>query len=171
MRDGAFVAGSTMAAGFFGTVCVAYFTPYFFAISDRETDQRTAWNRFLRRFRSFVGNGDIIQGIARRIDPGWRNSSSGRTPDKTANGLLTAEVIHWAALLASIPAITAGFVYNYLVFACVLASVNIVYNILPILLIRETRRRIRKILLRRGTVRNNTVDHGTNAVAINDHAS
>jgi hypothetical protein len=39
-----------------------------------------------------VGNGDIIQGIARRIDPSWQNPNSGRTPEKTANWLVEGSI-------------------------------------------------------------------------------
>ena len=52
----------------------------------------------LRLFRVFVGNGDAIQAVARRIDPGWQNPYAGRTPQVTARWLASLELVHWAAL-------------------------------------------------------------------------
>ena len=141
----ALIAGAMSAAGFAGTILVAKFAPQCFAVSDGQVGRKTVYSGFLRRFRSLVGNGDMIQSFARRIDPSWRNPYSWQTPQKTANFIFTAEVIHWAALIASIAPIAVGFWYNYLVFSYIFLVVNLVYNILPIPLIRETRRRLSRI--------------------------
>lgn len=170
-RVAAIIAGTLMVVGFAGTVGVARFAPRYFAVSGRETGQQTVLSQFLKRFRSLVGDGDFIQGIARRIDPGWQNSWSARNPEKAANSLMTAEVIHWAALIASIGPINAGLLCDYQVFAYVFAAANLVYNIFPILLIRDTRRRVKRICQRMSIVQGNAINGESNAAAVNEPAT
>jgi hypothetical protein len=100
-------------------------------------------------FRAFVGNGDVIQAVARRIDPDWLNPYAGRTPRQTMAWLESLELTHWAALAGSVAPVSAMFAFGrpWLGMAYVVA--NLVYNVGPNLLIRDTRRRLLRVVGRR----------------------
>jgi hypothetical protein len=86
----ALVASGLMAAGFVGTFWLA---PTLLAVSPRPARRGTARRALLRLYRVFVGNGDAIQALARRIDAGWQNPYTGRTPQETTRWLASMEVI------------------------------------------------------------------------------
>jgi hypothetical protein len=141
----ALLAGGLMAAGFAGTLLLA---PPLMAVSPRPARPGSAMRALLRLFRVFVGNGDAIQAVARRIDPGWQNSYAGRTPQETARWLASMELIHWAALVASAAPVAAAFWYGHRVLGIVYVVANLVYNVAPNLVIRDTRRRLLRIVQR-----------------------
>jgi hypothetical protein len=107
---------------------------------------------FLRRFRRLVGIGDIIQSVARYIDPQWKNPFSGRVPAETVKWLTTMELLHWSALVGSVPPMTAAFAYGYQMFVIIYLLANLVYNIAPILVIQNTRQRLQQVARMRGAV-------------------
>src|SRR5262249_1585324 len=120
----------------------------FMAVSPRSARGRTIWQTLLRLFRVFVGNGEAIQKLARWIDPAWRNPLSGRTPQQTAAWLASMEQMHWAVLVASIAPIAAAFWFGHHVLGFVYVAANVLYNIAPNLVIRDTRRRLLWIVRR-----------------------
>ena len=141
----ALLVGGLMAGGFVGTLWLA---PRLMAVSPRPASRRTLWQAVLRRFRVFVGNGEAIQAVARRIDPEWRNPLSGRTLHQTATWLASMEQMHWAVLAASIAPIAATFWYGHHVLGFAYVAANLLYNIAPNLVIRDTRRRLLRITRR-----------------------
>ena len=145
----ALLAGGLMVAGFAG---VLVFPPPWLRLSASGVSRPAASRGALRLLRMFVGNGDVVQAVARRIDPGWQNSHAGRTPQQTLRWLESMERVHWAALAASIAPITAAFYYGYYLFGAVYVAANLLYNIAPNLVIRDTRRRLMRVVQRRATV-------------------
>jgi hypothetical protein len=138
----AWLAGGAMACGFVGALWLA---PSLMTVSPHPARRGTSWQSFLRLFRVFVGNGEAIQGVARWIDPDWRNPFSGRTPQQTACWLASLEQMHWAVLGASIAPIAAAFWYGHHVLGFVYVAANVLYNVVPNLVIRDTRRRLLRI--------------------------
>ena len=149
----ALVAGGLMAAGFVGTFWLA---PRILPVSPRPARRGTARRALLRLYRMFVGNGDAIQALARRIDPGWQNPYTGRTPQQTAHWLASMEVMHWALLAASVPPIAAALWYGHPILGSVAVAANVLFNLAPNLVMRDTRRRLLRLSDR-------TVAPGTNA--------
>ncbi len=141
----ALLVGGLMAGGFVGTLRLA---PRLMAVSPRPAPRGTAWHALLRSFRVLVGNGDAIQAVARWIDPHWQNPFAGRTPPQTACWLASLEKMHWSVLVASIAPIAAAFWYGHHVLGFVYVAANMLYNIAPNLVIRDTRRRLLRITQR-----------------------
>lgn len=132
-----------MAAGFVGSLWLA---PRLLAVSPRPARRGTARRALLRLYRVFVGNGDAIQALARRIDPGWHNPYPGRTPQETARWLASVEVIHWALLVALVAPATAALWYGHYVLGFVCLAANVLYNLVPNLVMRDTRARLLRLL-------------------------
>lgn len=105
--------------------------------------------RLLRWCRNFVGNGDHIQQLARRVDPYWKNPYSGSSPKQTANWLIAAEVFHWAILAGTLPLILAALAFHRWWPILFYLPGNLLYNLVPILVLRETRSRVIRIYVRR----------------------
>ncbi len=131
-----------MAAGFVGSLWLA---PKLLAVSPRPARRGTARRALLRLYRVFVGYGDAIQALARRIDPGWQNPYTGRTPQETAYWLASGEVVHWALLVASVPPVAAAFWYGHHVLGFVCVAANVLYNVAPNLVSRDTRQRLLRL--------------------------
>ena len=142
----AWLAGGLMAAGFVGTLWLA---PSLVHLSPQVSPSGPARRALLRRFRMFVGTGDAVQALARRIDPGWRNPNAGRRPDETARWLASMELMHWATLVGSIAPTAVAFIYGHIVLSLVYLVANLVYNIVPNLVIRETRQPLQRVQKRR----------------------
>jgi hypothetical protein len=136
------VAIGLMAAGFVGTFWLA---PRLLAVSPRLAGRGTAWRAVLRLYRRFVGNGDTIQALARRIDPGWQNPYTGRTPHETAHWLASVEVIHWALLAASVPPVAAALGYGHHILGLVGVAATVLFNVAPNLVMRDTRKRLLRL--------------------------
>jgi hypothetical protein len=102
----------------------------------------------LRYFRMFVGNGDLMQSLARRIDPQWQNPYASRTPQETVGWLASMELMHWAVFAGSIAPIAAAFTFDHRLLGVLYLLANLVYNVAPILVIRDTRRRFLRIVSR-----------------------
>ena len=118
------------------------------ALTQRPIPRGTTWRKLLRLYRKLVGNGDAIQALAHRIDPGWQNFCSGRTPNETVRWLALAEVGHWALLAASIAPTAAAFRYGHYGLGVICALANILFNIFPNFVIRDTRRRLQRFSTR-----------------------
>lgn len=136
------VAIGLMAAGFVGTFWLA---PRLLPVSPRPARRGTARRALLRLYRMFVGNGDAIQALARRIDPGWQNPYPGSTPQETACWLASVEVMHWALLAASVPPVAAALWYGHYVLGLVGVAANVLFNVAPNLVMRDTRRRLLRL--------------------------
>ncbi|MEW6306909.1 MAG: hypothetical protein AB1705_25885, partial [Verrucomicrobiota bacterium] len=108
----------------------------------------TARRAFLRFYRVFVGNGDAIQALARRIDPSWQNPHTSRTPQETGCWLASVEVMHWALLAASVPPTAAALWYGHYFLGLVSLGANVLFNVAPNLVIRDTRRRLLRLSMR-----------------------
>lgn len=105
--------------------------------------------RLLRWCRTFVGNGDLIQQVARRVDPNWKNPYSGWCPKQTAGWLIAAEVVHWAILAGTLPLFVAALAFHTWWPILFYLPGNLIYNLVPILVLRETRSRVVRIHVRR----------------------
>jgi hypothetical protein len=138
----AVLASGLMAAGFAGSLWLA---PKLLAVSPRPARHGRAWRALLRLYRGFVGYGDAIQALARRIDPEWQNPYTGRTPQETAYRLASGEVAHWALLVASAPAVAAALWYGHHVLGFVCMVATVLYNLAPNLVARDTRRRLLRL--------------------------
>ena len=138
----ALLASGLMAAGFVGSLWLA---PKLLAVSPRPARRGTARRALLRLYRVFVGNGDAIQALARRIDPGWQNPYTGRTPQETACWLASVEVIHWALLAASVAPVAAALWYGHYVLGFVCVAANVLFNVAPNLVMRDTRQRLLRL--------------------------
>jgi len=154
------VVSGLMAAGFVGTFWLA---PRLLAVSPRAARRGTARRALLRLYRVFVGNGDAIQALARRIDPGWQNPYSGRTPQETAYWLASIEVMHWALLAASLPPVAAALWYGHYVFGLVGVAANVLFNVAPNLVMRDTRQRLLRLSGRTPAAGTNTDRAGGDA--------
>lgn len=128
-----------MATGFVGTFWLA---GRLLTVSPRPARRGTARRALLRLYRVFVGNGDAIQALARRIDPGWQNPYTGRTPHETACWLASIEVMHWALLAASVPPVAAALWHGHHVLGLVGVAANVLFNLAPNLVMRDTRMRL-----------------------------
>jgi hypothetical protein len=156
------VAIGLMAAAFVGTFWLA---GRLLAVSPRPARRGTARRALLRLYRVFVGNGDAIQALARRIDPGWQNPHTGRAPQETAYWLASMEVMHWALLAASVAPVAAALWYGHYVLGLVCVAVNVLFNLAPNLVMRETRRRLLRLSGRTSAAGTNTDRFGGDAAA------
>jgi len=100
----------------------------------------------VRWCRRFVGNGDLVQSIARWIDPQWKNPYSGQSPQQTFRWLTAMELFHWAALIGSIAPVLAAFCFGYRTFGLAYLLANLLYNIVPIQVVRDSRERLQRII-------------------------
>jgi len=158
----ALVASGLMAAGFVGTLWLA---PTLLAVSPRPARRGTARRALLRLYRVFVGNGDAIQALARRIDPEWQNPYTGRTPQETAYWLASMEVMHWALLAASVAPIAAALWYGHHALGFVCVAITVLFNAAPNLVIRDTRRRLLRLSGRTAAAGTNTDRSGGDVAA------
>lgn len=131
-----------MVLGFAGTIWLA---PMLMAVTPHPVRRGTAAWKVLRLFRAFVGNGDAIQMVARRIDPGWQNPYDGRSAKQTTAWLMSMEMMHWATFVGSIPPVVAAFLYGFYALGFTYVLGNLLYNLAPNLVIRDTRRRLLRI--------------------------
>jgi len=138
----ALLAGGLMAAGFVGSL---WLVPKLLAWSPRPARRGTAWRAPLRLYRVFVGYGDAIQALARRIDPAWQNPYTGRSPQETAYRLACGEVGHWALLVATVPPVAAAFWHGHHILGFVCVAGNALYNVAPNLVSRDTRQRLLRL--------------------------
>ena len=158
----ALLASGLMAAGFVGSLWLA---PTLLALSPRPARRGMARRGLLRLYRLFVGNGDAIQALARRIDPAWQNPFTGGTPQETAHRLASVEVIHWALLAASVGPVAAALWYGHHVLGFVCVAANVLFNLAPNLVIRDTRQRLLRLAGRTPAAGTNTDRSGGDAAA------
>ena len=158
----ALLAGGLMAAGFVGTFWLA---PTLLPVPPHPARRGTARRALLRLYRMFLGNGDAIQALARRIDPGWQNPYPGRTPQETAHWLASMEVMHWALLVASVPPVAAALWYGHYVLGLLGVAANVLFNIAPNLVMRDTRQRLLRLSGRTPAAGTNTDRSGGDAPA------
>lgn len=156
------VAIGLMAAGF---VAPFWLARRLLPVSPGPARRGTARRGLLRLYRVFVGNGDAIQGLARRIDPGWQNPYTGRTPHETAYWLASVEVMHWALLAASVPLVAAALWYGHYALGLVGVAANVLFNLAPNLVMRDTRRRLLRLSGRTPAAGANTDRSGGDAAA------
>jgi len=161
-RGAALLASVLMAAGFVGTLC---FAPMLLAVSPGPTRRGTAQRALLRLYRMFVGYGDAIQALARRIDPQWQNPYTGRTPQETAGWLASVEVIHWALLGASVAPVAVALWYGHYVLGVVCVVANVLFNVGPNLVMRDTRKRLLRLSARTPAAGTNSDRSGDDAAA------
>jgi hypothetical protein len=135
----ALLTSGLTVAGFVGSLWLA---PTLLAVSPLPASRGTARRELLRLYRVFVGYGDAIQALARRIDPAWQNPYSVRTPQETTRWLASVEVIHWALLVASSAPVAAAFWYGHYVLGFVCLVATVLFNIAPNLVMRDTRQRL-----------------------------
>jgi len=147
----ALAAGGLMVAAFVGVLLLA---PRWMQVAPRPPREAPLSRGLLRFYRAFVGNGDAIQAVARWIDPQRSNPYAGRSPKETARWLASMELMHWAALAASIPPMTAAFIHGYTTLGSVYLVANLFYNLLPNIVIRDTRRRLLRITQRTELAKN-----------------
>jgi hypothetical protein len=138
----ALLTACLMVIGFAGTF---WLVPPLMAVAPHPVRRRTARWILLRLFRAFVGNGDAIQVMARRIDPGWQNPYAGRSAHHTAVWLASMEMMHWATLIGSVAPVVAAFLYGFYALGFTYVVGNLLYNFAPNLVIRDTRRRLLRI--------------------------
>ncbi len=136
------LTGGLMVTGFAGTLLLA---PMLMAVTPHSARRGTARWKLLRLFRAIVGNGDVIQGVALRIDPGWKNPYAGRSVQQTAAWLESMEMMHWATLVGSVAPVVAAFLYGFYALGFTYIGGNLLYNVAPNLVIRDTRRRMLRI--------------------------
>lgn len=136
------LVGGLMATGFLGSLWLA---PRLLPVSPNPARRGTTRRALLRLYRMFVGNGDAIQGLARRIDPAWQNPHAGRTPHETAYWLASKEVPHWALLVASVAPVAAALWYGHYVLGLVCLAATVFYNLAPNLVMRDTRQRLLRL--------------------------
>lgn len=156
------VAIGLMAAAFVGTFWLA---GRLLPVSPRPVRRGAAGRTLLRLYRAFVGNGDAIQALARRIDPRWRNPYPGRTPHETAYWLCSVEVMHWALLAASVPLVAAALWFGHYALGLVGVAANMLFNVAPNLVMRDTRRRLLRLSGRTPAAGTNTDHSGGEAAA------
>lgn len=142
------LGAALLAAGLMVTMFIATLrlAPPFLAVSPRTPSRKRPG--LLRAFRVLVGNGDAIQAMARRIDPQWRNPYAGRSPHETSRWLTSMELMHWATLAASVPPIVAAFWSGHHAFGMIYVAANALYNVIPNMVIRNTRRRLLAVMSR-----------------------
>lgn len=134
-----------MAAGFVGTLRLG---SQLLTVSPHPAHRGTARWRFFRLYRVLVGNGDAIQALARRINPGWQNRYTRRTPQQTAYQLASGEMGHWALVGASVAAVAAAIWSGHYVLGFVCVAANLLYNVAPNLVSRDTRQRLVRLSVR-----------------------
>jgi hypothetical protein len=132
----AILAASLMVVGFIATL---WSGPPWLPVSPA---RHTRPAPFLRWFRTFVGNGDAIQAVAKWIDPQWQNPFPQRRPEETERWLASLEQMHWATLMASAAPIAASFYSRHYGFGIAYIAANLIYNVLPNLLLRHTQQRL-----------------------------
>lgn len=137
------LAGGLMAVGFAGVVWAG---GRWIGVAPRSRPPGRTRRALLRGFRVVVGNGDAIQAVARRIDPGWQNPYAGRTPRQTLAWLESLELTHWAALAGSAAPVAAMYAYGRPWLGAAYVAANLVYNVAPNLVIRDTRRRLLRVV-------------------------
>lgn len=141
------VSAGTMAVAVY--ISVLQIPCRFFDIrTSRESSFASRWLG-LKKFRSFVGLGDSIQVLARKIDPDWKNPLLGMANRQLIQWFIAMEKFHWASLLSSLPIIVLAFYCDRQIFGFVYIFANVLYNVYPILLQRYTRRRVVRIAARK----------------------
>jgi hypothetical protein len=142
---GATLAASLMVVGFAGTIWVG---GRLLAVTPGRLQKGRVRRAMLRGFRALVGNGDGIQAVARWIDPGWKNPFASRSTKQTLTWLESMELMHWAALAASAGPACAMFLFDREWLGAAYVAANLVYNVAPTVMIRDTRGRLLRVLHR-----------------------
>jgi Glycosyl-4,4'-diaponeurosporenoate acyltransferase len=108
--------------------------------------ERTPYRRLgVRRFRALVHEGELMNRLAR-----WGRTitiqENRRSLEVWRQRSLVNERIHWAWLLLSLPIATDAVAHGDLAFACYLVLANVPFNVYPVLLQRDTRARLTRML-------------------------
>jgi hypothetical protein len=158
----ALLTGGLTAAAYVGSLWLA---GKLLAVSPRPARRGSARRALLRLYRVFVGYGDAIQAISRRIDPDWQNPYTGSSPQETAYRLASGEVGHWALVGASVAPVAAAFWYGHYFLGFVCVAANVLYNVAPNLVSRDTRGRLLRLSWRTPAAGTNVDGSGRDAVA------
>ncbi len=102
----------------------------------------------IRAFRALVTNGDYINRAARRADPGYRVVRDANAARAFAIGLENGERWHLVMLCMSVATAAYAAHIGWFGWAAAIMAINLVLHVYPIMLLRYSRARLRRISLR-----------------------
>jgi hypothetical protein len=103
----------------------------------------------IRFFKRFVPNGDYINRIIRRTEPGYRVISDKGSIIELESRTRLAETCHLAGLFLPLPSAVYALMLGWDLFALWMILPFIPFHLYPVLLQRYTRARIAKVRIRR----------------------
>ncbi len=107
----------------------------------------------IRFFKHFTPNGDYVNRIIRRRDPGYRVVHDERSIMSVEAGTRLAERSHVASLLFVVPFVSYTLMLGWDRFALWLLLPNVPFHLYPVLLQRYTRARIERVVRARDASR------------------
>lgn len=103
----------------------------------------------VRRFKRFMIGGDQVNRRVRYLLPGYRTYATETTLEQLSADTRASEKGHALCGLIALPAVAFAVITGWRLFAVAFTLVNVVANLYPILLQRDTRARIARIASRR----------------------
>jgi hypothetical protein len=103
----------------------------------------------VRWFKRFMIGGDYVNRRARRTRPGYRAYATNATLQRLSAETRAAEKGHALWCLIALPAVAFAALAGWRLFAAAFTMVNLVANVYPLLVQRDTRARIARIAGRR----------------------
>jgi hypothetical protein len=131
-------------------VCLFIIPKSYYDLRPFEMDGRVYRRLGVRKFRYIVGDGDGVQWLVKRIDPGWQCALTKLSNEKWIERTCVTECIKLALIVFTLPIVAIAYYGGHTILASLLLLLNIPYQIYPILLQRYTRAK----LLRIGELRN-----------------
>lgn len=120
----------------------------YYQIKSFESNGRVYEGLGIRFFKRFVPNGDYINRIVRRSEPGYRVICDENSIVEFEAGTRLAERCHIVSLLLVLPSAVYALMLGWNNFALWILLPNIPLHLYPVLLQRYTRARIQKVLNR-----------------------
>lgn len=127
----------------------AWWTPaWYHRVFSFEVGGRLYERLGVRRFRWIVPDGDLVNRLHRRRQPGYRLIRNRREAEAFVRRTVRSEKGHLVLLLFGSMSAAHAFAIGWRGWACFLLAGNVVVNLYPILLQRYTRSRLEAIRLR-----------------------